>query len=69
MQLELPAERLFKLGKAADVFSQLGRGAKQFLAKKGHGEADLERMHRAWTKSMLLTLALWSRPYVRDGLW
>lgn len=44
-------------------------GAKPFLAKKGHSAADVERMHQAWAKSVLLTLALWSRAYVRDGLW
>lgn len=44
-------------------------GAKAFLAKKGHSAADVERMRQAWAKSVLLTLALWSRPYVREGLW
>jgi hypothetical protein len=44
-------------------------GAKAFLAKKGHAAADVERMHQAWAKSVLLTLTLWSRPYVRNGLW
>jgi hypothetical protein len=44
-------------------------GAKAFLAKRGHSAAEVERMHHAWAKSFLLTLALWSRPYVRDDLW
>ena len=44
-------------------------GAREFLAKKGHAAADVERMQRAWAKSVLLTLALWSRPYLREGLW
>jgi hypothetical protein len=43
--------------------------AKDFLARKGHGLEDIERMHAAWTKSVLLEIALWSRPYVGDGLW
>jgi hypothetical protein len=43
--------------------------AREFLAEKGHSAADIERMHQAWTKSVLLTLALWSRPYVRANLW
>ncbi|GEL17968.1 protoglobin domain-containing protein [Pseudonocardia asaccharolytica] len=34
-----------------------------FLAKKGHSEADVERMHAAWFKSVTLQVALWSRPY------
>jgi hypothetical protein len=44
-------------------------GAREFLANEGHCPADVERMHRAWEKSVLLTLALWARPYVKDGLW
>ena len=44
-------------------------GARDFLAKKGHDAADVERMHAAWTKSIQLEMALWSRPYTRDGLW
>ena len=44
-------------------------GARAFLAKKRHPQAEVERMHQAWTKSFLLTLTLWSRPYARDGLW
>jgi hypothetical protein len=44
-------------------------GAKKFLARKGHSPADVERMYAAWTKSVLLTLTLWSRPYAKDGLW
>ena len=42
--------------------------AKPFLAKKGHSAADIERM-QACAKSVLLTLALWSRPYVGEDLW
>jgi hypothetical protein len=44
-------------------------GARVFLANKGHTAADVERMHQAWAKSVLLTLTLWARPYVDDGLW
>ena len=44
-------------------------GARAFLASKGHCAADVERMHQAWAKSVVLTLALWARPYVKDGLW
>jgi len=40
---------------------------KPFLAKKGHGAADVEKMHQAWLKSVLLQVILWSHPYVRDG--
>ncbi len=40
---------------------------KPFLAKGGASEADVERMHQAWIKSVMLQVILWSEPYVRDG--
>lgn len=34
----------------------------------GCDDADeVERMHQAWLKAVLLSVALWCRPYVRDG--
>lgn len=38
-----------------------------FLVKKGASAADVERMHAAWVKVVLLQTILWSHPYVRDG--
>ena len=40
---------------------------KPFLAKKGHSAEQVERMHQAWMKSVLLQVILWSYPYVKDG--
>ena len=40
---------------------------KPFLAKNGASAADVEKMHAAWVKSVLLQTILWSYPYVRDG--
>lgn len=40
---------------------------KPFLAKSGSSAADVDAMHAAWTKSVLLQAILWSRPYVKDG--
>ncbi len=40
---------------------------KPFLAKKGHSAQDVENMHQAWLKSILLQVALWSQPYVDPG--
>jgi hypothetical protein len=40
---------------------------KPFLAKKGHGAEDVEKMHQAWIKSVMLQITLWSYPYVREG--
>ena len=38
-----------------------------FLAKKGHTAAEVEAMHMAWTKAVLLQAILWSRPYTKEG--
>ncbi len=38
-----------------------------FLAKKGHPPEDVERMHQAWFKAVVLQVALWLYPYVREG--
>lgn len=40
---------------------------KPFLAKGGHSPEEIEAMHQAWTKSVLLQVTLWSYPYVREG--
>ncbi|MGB9688791.1 protoglobin domain-containing protein [Thermogutta sp.] len=40
---------------------------KPFLAKKGHSPEEVEKMHQAWFKSVVLQVALWSLPYVREG--
>ena len=40
---------------------------KPFLAKKGAAAADVEKMHAAWVKSVLMQTILWSHPYVRYG--
>jgi hypothetical protein len=38
-----------------------------FLAKKGHGAGDVEKMHAAWVKSVILQVTLWSYPYCKEG--
>jgi hypothetical protein len=40
---------------------------KPFLAKNGASAADIEKMHAAWTKSVLLQTILWSQPFVKEG--
>ncbi len=42
---------------------------KPFLAKKGHSAEEVDKMHQAWTKSVVLQVALWSYPYVKTGDW
>jgi hypothetical protein len=43
--------------------------AKAFLAKSRYSSDEIERMHVAWTRAVMLTIALWSRPYTKDDLW
>jgi len=38
-----------------------------FLAAKGHTPEQVQKMWEAWLKSVLLQVALWSYPYVKDG--
>jgi Protoglobin len=38
-----------------------------FLAGKGHTAEEVEQMHDAWRKAVILQVALWSRPYVPEG--
>ncbi|MCA0250073.1 MAG: protogloblin ApPgb, partial [Proteobacteria bacterium] len=40
---------------------------KPFLASKGANAAEVDDMHAAWSKAVLLQAILWARPYVRDG--
>jgi hypothetical protein len=40
-----------------------------FLAKKGHSPEDVEKMHTAWFKSIVLQTAIWSLPYAKEGDW
>jgi hypothetical protein len=40
---------------------------KEFLAKKGHSAADVDKMHAAWFKAVTMTATLWCQPYVRNG--
>jgi Protoglobin len=38
-----------------------------FLAKGDAAPEEVEAMHAAWVKAVLLQVVLWSQPYVRDG--
>lgn len=41
---------------------------KPYLAAKGHSAEAVDRMHRAWCKSLQLQLAIWARLYMDPGL-
>ncbi|SRR5579885_374002 len=40
---------------------------KPFLANKGHSAAEVEAMHAAWTKAVLMQAILWCRHYTNEG--
>ncbi len=40
---------------------------RDFLAKKGHSPAEVDKMYHAWFKAVVLQVALWSQPYAREG--
>ncbi len=40
---------------------------KPFLAKKGHSAEEVEKMYQAWFKAVVLSVALWSAPFVKEG--
>lgn len=39
------------------------------LKAKGIPPQEIDALQAAWTKAVMLTLALWSGPYARAGLW
>jgi hypothetical protein len=40
---------------------------KPFLANQGHGPEQVDKMHDAWFKSVVLQVTLWSQPYAKEG--
>jgi hypothetical protein len=40
---------------------------RSFLQAPGVSAEEVEAMHQAWIKSVLLQVTLWSHPYVKDG--
>jgi Protoglobin len=40
---------------------------KPFLANGGHGPEEVDKMHDAWFKSVVLGVTLWSQPYAKEG--
>ena len=39
---------------------------RDFLAKKGHDDGDVDGMHTAWFKAVVLHVCLWSQPYGQE---
>ena len=42
---------------------------RKFFVEAGVRDEELERLEAAWEKTVQLHLTLWSRPYVKEGLW
>lgn len=39
---------------------------RQFLVAKGHSAEDIEKMHQAWFKAVVLSVTLWCVPYIKE---
>jgi hypothetical protein len=44
--------------------SVINETIKPYLAPKGHSPEEVDAMHRAWSRSIQLQIALWAKPYV-----
>jgi len=42
---------------------------RQFFLDAGLRDAELLKLEAAWAKTVQLHITLWSRPYVKEGLW
>jgi hypothetical protein len=40
-----------------------------FLAKGGHSDGEVEKMHQAWFKAVVLQVCLWTRAYVGEEVY
>jgi hypothetical protein len=40
---------------------------RSFLANRGHAPADVDAMHAAWFKAVVLHVCLWSQPYAPEA--
>jgi hypothetical protein len=43
--------------------------ARRYLAANGASAAQVDRMHSAFTKSVMLHVTVWTRAYVDDASW
>jgi len=41
---------------------------KPFLSKKGHSVGEVDKMHQAWSKAVVLQVSLWTAPYAQAGI-
>jgi Protoglobin len=43
--------------------------ARKFFVERGISGDELQKLQDAWARTVQLHITLWSRPYVKDGLW
>jgi hypothetical protein len=43
--------------------------SRKFFADAGVRDEELRKLEDAWARAVQLHIALWSRPYVKEGLW
>jgi hypothetical protein len=44
-------------------------GARRFFVSAGVADEELQKLEDAWAKAVQLHVALWTRPYAKEGLW
>jgi hypothetical protein len=48
--------------------AQINETTRPFLAAHGHSAQEVDKMHQAWCKAVLLQVTLWSYPYATSTL-
>jgi hypothetical protein len=43
--------------------------SREYLAAEGASPDEVSRMHAAFTKSVMLHVTVWTRPYVDAAMW
>jgi hypothetical protein len=51
------------------AFIPVVTAVRHFFESAVNDRAELDAIERAWTKAIHLHVTLWTRPYIRDGLW
>jgi Protoglobin len=59
----VPLRYLFAFG------SVVARTTRKFFVEGGVRDEQLQQLEDAWARAVQLHLTLWSRPYVKEGLW
>lgn len=59
----VPLRYLIAFGMAMAITSR------PFFVAAGIRDSELQKLEDAWSKAIYLHIAMWSRPYTREGLW